>query len=238
MTRMTTQSTPVHLYGVFVRVPRFFTGVVTFKDTETFIDKTLKPGQVDSYGLDERGPTSVAVCVFGSPFFWIFPLAFFTTFLLESLAKRDFVMLAWVVGSALVTAIACFASSRHIRRRQMAFGAAIKDCGDRIAPVPSDNRLVDLRRIERALVTLQQKHGSMYDDRAREAVAAVLEQDNHRPDEKHLIIARSTASDADSEAIRERTLEKESAWGRDVARAEHLILSLEEAVGDKVPAAA
>jgi hypothetical protein len=85
---------------------------------------------------------------------------------------------------------------------------------------------------------LQGEHGDVFDDRAREAAVAVLDQNLHRPNEKHLIIADSAADDADSVAIRSRTLEAKSKWTRDVANAEHLILVLEDAAAQKVPAAA
>ncbi|GAA4034984.1 hypothetical protein GCM10023063_19100 [Arthrobacter methylotrophus] len=46
----------------------------------------------------------------------------------------------------------------------------------------------------------------------------------------------SAAEDSDPVAIRTRTLAAKAAWGRDVARAEHLVLELEDAAAGKVPA--
>lgn len=238
MSPMTTQCASARPYSVFFDLPTFFRGLVTIKDSATFINKGLEPGQIDSYKLDGNRGKTIAACILTSMLVWAFLAIFALAEFLDSLMLRDYVKLAWVGGGVLAALIAITVSSRFITRRKKAFDAAIADMDGKIAPVPKGGgRRRDLWRIQEALDSLQPEHGTAYDDRAREAVAAVLNQNRHRPDEKHLIIADSTADDSDSVAIRARALAAKAAWGHDVAKAEHLILALEDAAGSKVPVA-
>lgn len=234
---MTTSSASARPYSVFVDVPVIYSGLVTFKDEATFVDTALAPGQIDSYELLGSRAKIIAACILTSMLAWLFPTMFFLIETMRSLMHRDYVWLAWEAGIVAAVVVAIIVASRYIGRESKAVDAAIADMKGRIADVPKGDRREDLIRIQKALDVLQSEHGTAYDDRAREAVNAVLDQHRHQPDEKHLIIAESTADDADSVAIRARALAAKAAWGQDVARAEHLVLELEDAAAGKLPAA-
>jgi uncharacterized membrane protein (DUF485 family) len=235
---MTTSSAPARPYSVFVDVPQFYTGLFALKDSKTYVDRGVKPGQLDAFTANENRIKTILACVTSTMFLWMFPMAFGMISVLSAVMSRDFTRLAWVAGLILAWVITVVVSNRYISRRQKSFDETSALLAQHLVPAPRDGRSADLGRIQRALNTLQGEHGDVFDDRAREAAVAVLDQNLHRPNEKHLIIADSAADDADSVAIRSRTLEAKSKWTRDVANAEHLILVLEDAAAQKVPAAA
>ncbi len=232
---MTTDSAPARPYSVFIHVPVIFSGLLTIGVEETFVDRALKPGQVDSYGLFRGRIKTIAACFFDSKLIWMFPAFLAVVETLKVLSHHSDAGLPWTAGIILGLAVAFIVSDRFVRRQKEAVDAAIADMEGLIASIPKDDRKRDLLRIQQALNVLQREHGTAFDGRAREAVAAVLDQNLRRPSDKHLIIADSTAVDADSASIRVRTLEEKAAWSRDVAWAEHLVLDLEDAAaGAKV----
>jgi uncharacterized membrane protein (DUF485 family) len=234
---MTTSSASARPYSVFVGVPQFYTGFFALKDDKTYIDKGAAPGLLDAYSAGNNRFKTILACLSISMFFWAFPTAAGAISLLSALVKRDYVQLAWVVGLILAWVATVIVSSRYVTRRQKHYDATTALLAEHLVPAPRDDRRDDLYRIQKALNTLQAEHGPDYDDQAREAVAAVLEQNRHRPNEKHLLIADSAAEDPDSVTIRTRTLADKAAWTGDVAKAEHLVLVLEDAAAGKVPAA-
>lgn len=223
-------------YSVFVDVPGIFSGLIAVKTRTRFVDRALAPGQIQSYGLFESRVKTAAACFFASSIIWVLPIALLAIEGVTALARRDYSDLAWVLGIFLAWAAVAISSSRYLSRETKTAEAAVVNMKGLIAPVPEDGTEQDLARIQTALNVLQPEHGTAFDDRARAAVAAVLDQNLHRPNEKHLIIAESTAVDADSTSIRKRTLEAKALWSRDVARAEHLVLELEDAAAGSVPA--
>jgi hypothetical protein len=234
---MTTSSAPARPYSVFVEVPQFYSGLFALKDSETYIDKGLKPGQLDAFSAGDSRIKTILACLNTSMFLWMFPLAYGAISTLSAAVSRDFSRLAWTLGLMAVWIITVVVSSKYISRRQKSYYETTALLAEHLVPAPCDDRRDDLYRIQRALRTLQDKHGADFDDQAREAVAAVLDQNRHRPNEKHLIIADSAAEDSDSVAIRTRTLAAKAAWTGDVAKAEHFVLALEDAAAGKVPAA-
>lgn len=230
---MTTHSASARPYSVFFEVPQFYSGLFALKDSETFVDKGTTPGQLDAYTANDSRIKAILACLSASMFLWMFPMAVGTVEVLVAAASRDFTRLAWAVGLIAAWVITVIVSKKYIARRQKFYDETTALLAQHIAPAPRDERRDDLRRIQKALSALQDEHGAAYDDRAREAVVAVLDQNRHRPNEKHLIIAESTAVDPDSVAIRTQALEAKATWVGDVARAEHLVLVLETAAGQK-----
>jgi hypothetical protein len=235
---MTTSSASARPYSVFVQVPRFYGGLITFKDEDSFVDRGLEPGQIDLYEDGGSRAKTVAACILNSLLYWALPAFIVLGYLMSGLVKHDVAQIIWSTGAGVAGICAYIASDWYINKRQKSFDETSALLAQHLVPAPRDGRSADLGRIQRALNTLQGEHGDVFDDRAREAAVAVLDQNLHRPNEKHLIIADSAADDADSVAIRSRTLEAKSKWTRDVANAEHLILVLEDAAAQKVPAAA
>lgn len=230
---MTTQSTAAQRYRVFVEVPHYFTYLFSGRGNVTFVNKGLRPGQLEGYNMYGSKAAFVLAAVFSSTLTWLFSATFIAAALVPAIANGDAVGIA-VGGTAavLLVTFGTWATMRMDRLGAVAANAIVElKEQDVLASVPENERFEDLRRISRAIQYLQREHGSNYDDQAREAVIAVLDQNRSQPDEKHLTIARSDASDATSAAIRKRALEAEAAWGRDVATAEKLILELEEAAG-------
>jgi hypothetical protein len=234
---MTTSNAPARLYSVFVDVPQFYNGLFALKDSETYVDKAVEPGQLDAYTANDSRIKTILACLSASMFLWIFPMAFGVISVLSAVMSREFTRMAWVLGLIAAWVITVVVSQRFITRRQKSYDETTFLLAERLVPAPRDDRERDLHRIQQALTALQAGHGSAYDNQAREAVAALLDQNLHRPNEKHLIIADSTADDADSVAIRTRALAAKAAWSGDVAKAEHLVLALEDAAAGKVPAA-
>ena len=232
---MTISSGAARPYSVFIEVPRFYNGLFAFKGSETFVDKGANPSQLDGYSANESRIKTILACLADSMFLWIFPAAFAMISVISSVMSYDLARLAWELGLLAAWIITVIVAHRYINRQQKSYDETTKRLAGDLAPVPK-GRERDLHRIQNALQTLQQDHGPAYDEQAQEAVSAVLVQDRHRPCEKHLIIADSTAVDPDSVAIRARALASKAAWGADVARAEHLILVLEATAEQKVPA--
>jgi uncharacterized membrane protein (DUF485 family) len=233
---MTTSSASARPYSVFVEVPRFYDGLFAMKDSETYVDRDVKPGQLDAFSAHDSRFKTILACVSASMFLWMFPIMYGMISVLSAAMSHDLPQLAWVLGLILAWVITVVVSKKYINRRQKSYDETTDALAGHLVPAPRDNRRADLWRIQDALATLQNEHGAEYDAQARDAVAAVLDQDAHRPNEKHLIIADSAAVDSDSVAIRTRTLAAKALWSGDVAKAEHFVLALEDAAAGKIPA--
>ncbi|MBG0738938.1 hypothetical protein IV500_05810 [Paeniglutamicibacter antarcticus] len=233
---MTISSAIARPYSVFVEVPQFHGGLFALQDSETYIDRDVTPGQLDAFSTNDNRIKTILACLATSIFLGLFPMAFGMISVLDALVEHNLIQLSWVLGLILAWVLTIVVSHKYISRRQKSYDETTAALAQRLVPVPRDDRRGDLRRIQTALTTIQSGHGTAYDDRAREAVAAVLDQNLHRPHKKHLIIADSAARDSDSVAIRTRALAAKASWSGDVAKAEHLVLELEDAAAGKAPA--
>jgi hypothetical protein len=240
MWRMTTESTVLTPYRVFVHVPAFVTGLLFDGGTRPYVNVALGPEQLEASEFRGDRVKLLLSHAFTSILVWFLVLFIGAVVFLPAIATQDQTGTIAGVAWAVFWLSGGISGWVYIDSRAKATARLVDELTAQglLFPLPGDSRDYDLLRISKALMRLHGSHGSAYDARAREAVAAVIHQDRHRPEEKQLSIARSNASDAVSAAIRQRALEAEAAWGRDVANAEQLILELEEAAGIRTRQAA
>lgn len=238
MKRMTTQIPASAPYRVFVELPHYAFGLISGRDPKAYVATGLRPGQLDSYDLYGSTAKFIVASALSSVLGMFFVMFGALGLIAPIRPGADALPILVGIGTLWLGAtVWAFQYMWRCGNRTEAAIDELKKAGA-IAAVPEDDRFEDLRRISRAIQNLQGEHGSSYDEQARKAVVAVIEQNRHQPNEKHLAIARSTASDPLSVEIRTRAMEAETAWGRDVSTAEKLILALEETAGIRTGAAA
>lgn len=235
---MTTKSASVRPYSVFFNVPHILKSVFNFKIDRQYVNRSAPTEQLEAYKDGESRLKEVPAYILTSAPAWVFPIMATVIYAMDAIAERDSGRFIWVLAVDAVLILATVVSSRYLSRRQKHYDRITEGLGGQIVAAPCDHHAHDLHRIQAALDKLQAAHGTAYDEQAREAVAAVLDQNVHQPSKKHLLIADSKAEDSSSKAIRIRTFEAKSQWSQDVAKAEHLVLGLEEAAGEKTPVAA
>lgn len=238
MVSMTTKSASVCPYSVFVDVPQRCFGLISIKDDNQFVNRSVPANQFDAYNDGESRIKSSLASIFTSMLAWVIPFTVTLVFTLDAIAERNITRFIWVLAVDAGLILATVVSSRYLRRRQKHYDRITEGLDGQIVTTPCDHHAHDLHRIQAALDKLQAAHGTAYDEQAREAVAAVLDQNVHQPSQKHLLISESKAEDSSSKAIRIRTFEAKNQWSQDVAKAEHLVLGLEEAAGKKTPVTA
>lgn len=219
-------------------MPYYAFGFISGRDSHSYVATGLQSGQLDAYDLYGSKLKFILASALSSALTIFF--AMFGLLGCLSAIRSDPAALPILWGSSALWLGGTVWAVRYLRGFSDRTKAAIAELKQRdaIASVPEDERFGDLRRISRAIRYLQAEHGSSYDDQARKAVVAIIEQNRHQPDEKHVAIAHSDALDEQSKTIRIRAMEAMKEWRRDVANAEQLILGLEEAAGIRAAATA
>lgn len=222
---MTTDSATARPYSVFVRVPD--AGFDNNVRMYTHVDRGLSPSENDSVSsssdikklalasLSDTLLTPVVVVALAA---WGF-----TQWGMDSAAGGA---AWWAVTLAVVAAILwAWVTKKSIMRRVGRLTEELIEAGRLANP---HARRSDLRRIDAALKVLQASSGTEFDDLARQAVIAVLDQDLRAPSQKTVAIAESKAVDPDSTVIRARVLAQKAQHNADIAKAESLVFDLEQ----------
>lgn len=227
---MTTDSAAVRPYSVFVRVPD--AGFDNSVRIYTHVDRGLTPSELDSVSspsdirkleLTSLLDTSLTPVVVIALAAWGF-----TQWGMDSAAGAT---AWWVVTVAVVAAIVwAYCTKGRIMHRVGRLTGELIEAGRLANP---HARRSDLRRIEAALTVLQASSGTAYDDLARQAVIAVLDQDLRAPTAKTVAIAESKAVDPASVVIRARVLAQKAQHNADIAKAESLVFDLEQYAAQK-----
>jgi hypothetical protein len=234
---MTTSSATVRPYRVFVDALYLPDSPIVGSTTTKVIDGGLAHSELDEIRRPEVRSRLIWIDLSGSiwPFIldvFLLAIGWFTFAAQPITGAATFLAGAGVIVAhiyAIRFGIRLRSETNDARGQLLAYG--------RIAYYSTQGgaTLDQLSRIDKAIRALQARDGSAHDDKAREAVAAVLRQDKHEPTKRQLGIADSTANDADSIAIRTRALAAKAAWSGDVARAEHLVIALEDSAAGKAP---
>lgn len=231
---MTIESASVRPYSVTFDALYLHHTLILGTDTVRAVDNGLTPDEKNELTRPDKRRTIAWINKLTSVYLFVFGFALMdvgAVYFFAHAGHRTLAAAGFILGLA-VTAGFFWAHIRggQIRREVRASSDRLTASG-RLAYWSDVEPAVrsDLTRVARALKDLQERSGTAHDAKARKAVAAVFSQDLHRPNEKHLIIADSTADDSDSVAIRTRTLAAKAAWSGDVAKAEHLVLALEDA---------
>lgn len=238
MKPMTTTSAAARPYSVTFDALYLYRALILGTDTVRAVDNGLTPDEMNELTRPDKRRTiawidkltSVFVVAFGVIFMAVGAVYFFDHSGRSPLAAAGFIL-------GLAATAGFFWAHIHggqIRRETRASLGRLTAsgklaCWSDVEPAVRS----DLTRVARALEHLQEQSGTAHDSKAREAVDAVLNRNVHHPSSKHLLIAESSATDTDSSVIREGTLAAKATWGRDVARAEHLVQELEYAAGQK-----
>lgn len=222
---MTTSSASARPYSVFVGA--LDTDFDDHVRRHTYVDRGLSPLEVDSLDSPSDLKKLALTSLVGTP---VTPLIL--------LALAVWGVAQWVQGSAAGTAlwaavaaavaaviVVSYRTRNTITGRLKSLTGELLEAG-RLAN-PSEGQF-DLRRIQDALTTLQASKGTDFDELARKAVIAVLDQNLKAPSPKTLAIAESKASDPDSTVIRARVQAQKAQRDADVAKAESLIFDLEQ----------
>lgn len=228
---MTTDNAAVRPYSVFVRVPdaSFDNRIRLY----THVDRGLSPAEINSVSsTSDVKKLTLASLLLDSPLTPIVVVALAAWGLTQWGMESSLVGAVWWAATLTVVAstVWAFISNRSIARRVERLTDELIEKGRLANP---HERRSDLRRIQTALTALQASSGTDFDDLARQAVIAVLDQELNAPGPKALAIAESKASDPDTTVIRARALAQKAQRDADVAKAESLIFDLEQSAARK-----
>lgn len=199
----------------------------------THVDRGLGPSEIDSLSSPSDHKKLALTSLIGTPVSMIVLVALaswgVTQWQLQGSAASRVAWSAVTVAVAAVLAVSYWTRTSITRRLELLKNGLIE--AGRLANPHA--RRSDLRRIQAALTVLQASSGTAFDELARKAVIAVLDQDLKTPSPKTVAIAESKANDPDSNVIRARVLAQKAEWAADVAKAESLVFELEQFAAEK-----